>query len=133
MPSALVPMPLPASRARSRWRRSSRAFPALILQPLERLELFLREVCLAESLIRLSELIVDIGIFRCKADGDFELSGRAFRIAARQQDLAVQVSRVRIIRPRAEDGAQLRQRLVLMSIEIEHGRERIARLDVFAV
>ena len=66
-----------------------------------------------------------------EARGDLEMAERVLAPSARQQDLAEQVAGVGVVGLDREYDAQLRQRLVALAVEIEHGGERVSRREFF--
>src|SRR4029079_2049079 len=120
----------PGAAARAAPRRSRAASAPLILELLEARERLLRVLRASELLIRLSELVLHVGVGGGEARRDLEMLDRVGGGAAREQDLAGQLPGVGVLRPRFADEGELRQRLRLPLVEIEHGGQRVARPQV---
>jgi hypothetical protein len=97
------------------------------------LELLLGEVRLAQLLIRLSELVVDVGIAGSDLRGGLQMLDRFRGRTLREEDLAEQVARVGQLGLRLHDAAEEDDRFLPALLQIEHGREVLLRDEVGGV
>ena len=88
-------------------------------------ELLVGQIGAPDLSIRLAELIVRVRILRRKPHSGLQLLDRIGRCTLSQKDLAHQIPGAGVVGPRLEQPPEDRQCLGGLSVEIQHGGQRV--------